>query len=488
MVRNFIGEGSGIFLFNHYQPIHRERLIRLVKSPPWRELLNQPEVLQQLKREKVFPPSPPSQLGGPARYLKDRNGAKVQTLLRSGVRDEEKLLQALADWNSALEGDPSFPILFLGLVLTLDCSFSPRCLYCNQGLLPRRLRLKEWKALIAESAEPIPPYVYITGGEPLILQEEVWGDEGLVAFATQKGCAVNINTNATLITPKVALQLVKVGLSKLHISLDSVDPEVQGELFQGRERIKAVLKGIFNIQIARELLEAYHPLIHINCVLTRKNLFQFPQLLKFLLEIRKIRSPDHPGKITSDPLFGDFALHLIPVGGQENAFLRPTAEEWKQFYTHTWAEAEQIWQEYQTSIGVPEEERRSLIEQYPFANPFSRVNHRMSLEEYCQQSAQGIYWQGALTDRCYVAPSQAFILPDGSQHWCGAHAIKRPPPLGNVLEVGLRENIRRNLNRLARLPSDICANCAGATCVINQAIRNNLIHQIREWLQQPASS
>ncbi|MCD6415081.1 MAG: hypothetical protein J7M08_00070 [Planctomycetes bacterium] len=44
---------------------------------------------------------------------------------------------ALGDWEAALAGGDPFPIVFLGLVLTLDCSFLPRCLYCNQIGLPR---------------------------------------------------------------------------------------------------------------------------------------------------------------------------------------------------------------------------------------------------------------------------------------------------------------------------------------------------------------
>jgi MoaA/NifB/PqqE/SkfB family radical SAM enzyme len=419
-----------------------------------------------------------------AQYLKERNAERVQALIRAGGADERVLLQALGDWKAAVAENARFPIVFFGLVLTIDCSFHPRCLYCNQARLPRRLGLEEWKGLIAEVAEPIPPYLYITGGEPLLLKEKVWGDDGLVAFATERGCAVNINTNAALITPRAALQFVKLGLAKLHISLDSADPQVQGDLFQGQERVEAVWRGLFNVQVARELLGASHPVIHINCVLTRRNLFQFPDLLRFLLEIRPIRSANFDGRITDDPAFSDFAFHLIPVGGNENAFLRPTAGEWKRFYTETWEEAEQVWQEYQRSIGVPEEERRSLAEQVPFANPFQRVNHQMTLEEYCEQAARGVYWQGALTEHCYVAPTQAYVLPDGSQHWCGAHAIRRPPPLGNVLEAPVRETIRRNLDDLSALPSCHCANCAGATCVINQSIEQGLQNQVSEWLKE----
>ena len=457
-------------------PQHRERLNWLLRQSEWQYTLASID-LGKLRSEVLRPSSPPSQLMGAAQYLLQRNRERMRCILRNGVTDEEKLVEILADWENALVGDENFPILFLGLVLTLDCSFDPvRCLYCNQSWLPQRLGLDDWKAIIEEVSKPTPPYIYLTGGEPLLLGEQVWGDEGLVAFATRLGCAVNINTNAELISPKVALNLVKSGLARIHISLDSVDPQVQGQIFRSRERVDKVLRGIFNLQIARELLGASHPQIHINCVITNLNLFQFPSLLRFLLEIREA-SPDNL-------LSGDFAFHLIPVGGAENASLRPNAEQWRKFYTETWAEAEKVWREYQTSLGITESERKSLTEWAPFANPFLRVSHRGGLDEYCEQAAKGVYWATALTKRCYVAPTQAFVLPDGSQHWCGAHAIRRPLPLGNVRDGGVRENIRRNISKLRQLPNEFCSNCAGATCAINQSVERLLREQVKADVAQ----
>ncbi len=472
--------------FSHYQDRHAERLRALVEGPQWKGLLAREPALRQWKAEVRVPRSAPAQQAAASQYLKTRNAERVKALLRQDVRDQTALVKALGSWETALAGDDRFPIVFLGLVLTLDCFFLPRCLYCNQTWLPRRLTGGEWKALLEEAAEPAPPYVYLTGGEPLQLGSEVWGDDGLVAFATRLGSAVNINTNAVLITPQVALQFVKVGLARLHISVDSADPQVQAELFQGRDRADAVWRGIFNVQIAREVLGTNHPQIHINCVLTARNLFGFPDLLRYLLEIRRVRSDDSAGKITEDPLFRDFAFHLIPVGGSENALLRPTAEEWKRFYTETWDEAEQVWQDYQKAVGVPEADRKPLAAHVPYASPFLRADHAMSLDEYCEQAARGNYWQGALTERCYVAPTQAFVLPDGSQHWCGAHAIRRPRPLGNVQQSGLRESIRANLGRLAECPNQFCTGCAGATCVINQGTRRDLTSQVAEWLKECA--
>ncbi len=465
-------------LFDRYQPVQRERLRRLVGMPEWASLLERGAALERMREAVRIPPSAPYQQIQANKYLRERNGDRTLGLLGDGVTEEKVLLSALGDWETALSGDDPFPIAFLGLVLTLDCSFLPRCLYCNQISMPRVLGLPDWKALVAEAASPIPPYVYLTGGEPLMLCAEVWGDHGLVAFATDLGCAVNINTNAALITPSVALQLVKVGTARLHISLDADDAGVQDGLLGAADRMDAVQKGIFNIQVAREVLGVNHPEIHINCVLTAQNIFQFPDLLRFLLAARL------PPPAGSRSLLTDFAFHLIPVGGGENSLLRPTAKEWKRFHTETWAEAEEIWRTHLTDLGVPAREQGSLADHVPFANPWLRADHGMSLDEYCDLAGRGEYWQGALTDRCYVAPTQAFVLPDGSQHWCGAHAIRRPEPIGNVLEAGLRENIRRNISRLKEHPNESCTGCAGATCVINQAAERNLREQVATWIEE----
>ncbi|MGQ9462962.1 MAG: radical SAM protein [Candidatus Fervidibacter sp.] len=309
----------------------------------------------------------------------------------------------------------------------------------------------------------------------MLLGWQIWGDDGLVAFATKLGCAVNINTNGELIAPKVALNLVKAGLSRVHISLDSHEKQLQAKIFGSEERVERVLNGIFNLQIARELLGVRHPQIHINCVLTNMNLFKFPSLLRFLLDIRE--AP------LDDPLSGEFAFHLIPVGGIENANLRPNAEQWRQFFIKTWSEAEKLWQEYQETLGIPANERKSLTEWLPFSNPFLRVNHKGGLDKYCEHASKGIYWATALTKRCYVAPTQSFILPDGSQHWCGAHAVRRPPALGDVRQGGVRANIRRNIAKLKELPNEFCVNCAGATCAINQSVERLLSEQVKARLK-----
>ena len=470
-------------MFRYYQPDQQEALKALYNSPEWSEVIGDAGVLDHARAGVRTPPAPPSQVTGIAPYLEQNNGPRVRLELLAGARDAEGLAHEMGSWQHILQSGEDFPILFLGLVLTMDCSFRPRCLYCNQGYLPTRMKLDDWIAVLGEAARPIPPYVYLTGGEPLALGEEVWGDNGIADTAAKLGCAVNINTNATLITPLIALQLVRMGISKLHISMDTADTIVQDELFGAPGRAEAAWRGIANIQIAREILGVNHPVIHINCVLSSRNLFQFPALLKRLLEVRKTRSKAE-GPIQQDPVFGDFAFHLIPIGGLQNDGIRPTAGEWRRFYTETWDQAEAVWRDYQTSVGILEADHKSLERQMPFANPFRRVDHRMTLDEYCEEAARGVYWRSALASHCYLGPSQAFVLPDGSQHWCGGHAIRRPAPIGNVLDASLRQNIRQSAARLAALPTNECTGCAGATCVINQSIETTLVGRVTEWLNE----
>jgi MoaA/NifB/PqqE/SkfB family radical SAM enzyme len=362
------------------------------------------------------------------------------------------------------------------MTVTLDCSFKPRCLYCNQAHLPTLLGMEDWKRLIEEAAIPDPPYVYISGGEPLLLGEAIWGDHGLAIHAARLGCAVNINTNAALISPRVAMHIVKSGVSRVHISLDAAAPEIQAVLFRRPARVGAVWRGIRNLLIARETLGSDHPRIHINCVLTRLNLDSVPALLRAVWSMR----PVPPGAARS---LDDFAFHLIPVGGQSNASLRPSAEQWRRFYTETWDEAGRVWQAEQESAGVAEPDLQPLDAVVPFANPFLRVDHHMTLDKYCEVAAQGVYWQGALCEACWVAPTQAYVLPDGSQHWCGGHAIRRPEPMGDVRDACLRANIRAGVEHLSRLPGPECAGCAGATCVINQATVSALRAHVRDLLE-----
>ncbi|MEW6750433.1 MAG: radical SAM protein [Candidatus Latescibacterota bacterium] len=463
-----------------YTPSHRAELEELLASDPWQEAFAH-GLVEQVRNQRQEPGKTLDYIGTVVDQLVELNGERVQGLLAAGEKDPEILAVHLGRWPSGLAGR-NLRISFLGLNVTSECNFQPRCIYCNQPAVEAGVDVEGWKRLIAEVTavnQGRGPYLYITGGEPLLLGEQIWGEDGLVRFASQRGAAVNVNTNAYLITPEVALRLVQAGTAKLHISLDAPDEEVQNELLGG-DRMRRVLQGIYNVQLARDLVGALHPEVHTNCVLTNRNLDLFPDLFRFILQKRKqLTDRKHP-------LFQDLFPHVIPVGGRSNDHLRPSSAGFRRFYEEVWPEVCRIWTQYQEEIGVPAEMRGVLFGY--FSNPFLRVEHEGGLEAYVETSAAGRYGSLALPDYCYVAPTQGSFTPDGLQFRCGSHAIRRLLPIGRAGEGSFFENTRAGVAALDGLPcEEHCHGCALATLYINQSVARKLRERTGEMVKAAAA-
>ena len=461
---------------SHYTRGHREELERLLRSPHWQATLRS-GLVEEVKGEKLAPGAIRNFIDTVVNQLFGFNQEKAKATAAQGCTDKDLLLRTLSRWPQALDGRD--PVLsFLGLNLTADCNSRPRCLYCNQPWVESLVDREGWKRVLEEVTAPAGgpgPYVYITGGEPLLLGEDLWGDGGLVRYASERGAGVNVNTNAALLTPEVALRFIKAGLARLHISLDAADPTVQDAL-RGAGTFDRVAEAIYNVQLARDLIGVSYPVIHTNCVLTKRNLDLFPQLLAFVLEKHK-----QTGE-REDPLFNDLFPHLIPVGGQSNDHLRPSDGEFRRFYEEVWPQACRLWDEYQEKVAVPAEKRRPLFGY--FSSPFLRVEHRGGLEAYALASAEGRYGRLALSRSCYVAPTQASFRPDGSQYRCGSHAIRGILPIGNIRERGVLANIRAAVDGLDDLPTEEqCYGCALATLYINQAVEAKLKEKVESLLR-----
>jgi len=460
-----------------YAEDHARRLAALLETEEWQEAVHGGAV-QAASDQLLTPPRTANVFALPVEQLKALNEAAVRAKIAAGERDEERLLQVLGAWPR--EWPPDFPVRlsFVGLCLTLRCDMTPRCLYCNQRPVAERMTLADWRELIRSltPGDGDGPYLYLTGGEPLLLGEALWGECGLLRVAHAAGAACNLNTNALALNPRAALGLVSAGLGRVHISLDTHLPQVQDRIGAGPGGWHQVLRGICNLQIAKALLQTAHPVIHINCVLTRLNADHFPDFLRFLLGLK----PQ-----VAEGLSSDFDLHLVPVGGEQNAALRLTAEEYVRFFTETWARADAVWQEYLAEREVPDDQRKPLHEKIPFLSPFHRVEQGGDLRAWAEAAARGHPAALAMTQRCYVAPTQGFVLPDGSQFWCGGHSTSRPPPLGNVRESGFRGNLRRAVGEMTSLPGPYCHTCPGATQAINRSVENALRQTIREWMAPP---
>lgn len=474
--------------FDHFAPEHSARLQGLLGEPDWQEVLHD-GTLAAAARDLTAPPPIANVFALPVEQLKALNGARVQALIAAGERDEERLLAELGTWPAQWPAELPVRLSFVGINLSFACDMQPRCVYCNQQAVTECVTVEDWKRVLrslkpagpianeatpADSSKPAEGvYVYFSGGEPLLLGEDLWGPEGLIRTAGEAGAACNVNTNALTLTPRAALGLVSSGTGRLHISLDTHRAEIGDAIFQAPGRWAQTLRGLLNVQIAKSLLGVTHPVIHLNCVLTRLNADDFPAFLRFLLDMK----PLVPGGLSPDLDF-----HLIPVGGAQNDSLRLTAEQYERFFTETWAAADAVWQAYQAEREVPEGERKSLHEKMPFLSPYHRVQQHGDLRQWSRNAAAGLPGALALCERCYVAPTQGFLLPNGAQYWCGGHAISRPEPVGDFLAQGIAENIQQALEGLAKLPGASCRTCPGATQAINQTVEGRLRQTIREWL------
>jgi MoaA/NifB/PqqE/SkfB family radical SAM enzyme len=465
-------------IFQDYSPEHEAELEELVASDRWQRTIDS-GLVEEVKQGRIEPNPTRDYVTTVISQLLEFNEDKVKGLVAQGNIDEEYLFDVISTWPDNFDGkDPK--LSFFGINLSTNCNFDPnRCIYCNQALIDSLGDMDIWKSILKEvtsNSGEEGPYVYFTGGEPLLLADKLYGDDGLIRYATEHGAGVNVNTNATMLTPEVALKLIKSGLGKLHISLDSPIRETQNIIYNA-DRYDKIIRGIYNLQIARDLVGVEYPVVHTNCVLTNLNYKQFPDLLEFILDKRK------RVKSKANPLIQDLMTHVIPMGGEDNKNLRLSEDEFRGFYSGIWQDAKQKWTEYQDNIGISEESRITLFGF--FSSPFERVEHKGGIDAYVEMSAQGIYSKLALSPKCYVAPTQASIAPDGTQYLCGSHAIHLKSPTGNVTKSGIFDSIRANIPVVSELPKeDYCSNYALATLYINQSVESKLKKRVTELVKE----
>ncbi len=114
----------------------------------------------------------------------------------------------------------------------------------------------------------------LTGGEPL-LRKDIYD---IVKYAKDIGFEVTIATNGTLISREAARRLSSLDITGVAISLDFMEPELQ-DRFRGKHGAwKKALEGMENA--VREGLY-----LQVNIALSRLNLQELPQLLRFADEL-----------------------------------------------------------------------------------------------------------------------------------------------------------------------------------------------------------
>lgn len=115
--------------------------------------------------------------------------------------------------------------------------------------------------------------ISLTGGEPFLHPDLPL----IVAHVRRAGLVCSANTNGLLLRPTVLQAIGEAGLNSLVVSLDTVNPELY-ERIRGVPLAK-VLRGLMNALDER----ARRPglAVAINCVVSRANFRQLPELVAF---------------------------------------------------------------------------------------------------------------------------------------------------------------------------------------------------------------
>lgn len=187
------------------------------------------------------------------------------------MRSEQELAREIFGSDGVLAvGDHSLvaPLVILWEV-TRRCNL--RCLHCmnRSGEATEELTTEQARHLVRETAEARAPYIFWSGGEPLLRRDLF----DLVGYARGLNVGNVLITNGTLLTRDIVRKAKEVGILKVEVNLDSHD-EATYDRFRGHP-------GAFRDSLAGiEALVTEKMPARANAVLTKVNIDHVPEIVE----------------------------------------------------------------------------------------------------------------------------------------------------------------------------------------------------------------
>jgi len=155
----------------------------------------------------------------------------------------------------------------------LKCSFCYASCNCTKGDGDsREVSTAEAKKIIDRIADEAKvPSVSFTGGEPTLRADL----PELIRYARKKKMRVNLITNGTLSTRKLAGKLIRAGLNSVQISLEGPSPAIHDSITGVAGSFERTMEGIRNFRSS-----GIHT--HTNTTINRKNLEHLDGLLSLV--------------------------------------------------------------------------------------------------------------------------------------------------------------------------------------------------------------
>ena len=162
----------------------------------------------------------------------------------------------------------------IAIIPTYRCNLN--CVSCGQrgesgfvvsqpSFTDKELTTGEIKSFIEEVAH-FKPYIYFTGGEPL-LRDDIFE---LISFASSKSLLTGLNTNCTLLANK-ADEVIRSGLEYIYASLDA--PEMINDHIRVGKKpsSSSAVAGIKAVEQARRKFRTMLPIIEIRSTIMEEN-------------------------------------------------------------------------------------------------------------------------------------------------------------------------------------------------------------------------
>ncbi|RLG27845.1 hypothetical protein DRO30_03555 [Candidatus Bathyarchaeota archaeon] len=155
--------------------------------------------------------------------------------------------------------------------VTYRCNL--KCIHCYEPESGEEMSTDEVLDLIDQAADLRVPHISFGGGEPL-LRKDIFT---LIKYAGDRGIAVELLSNGTLIDEAVVEKLVDCGLRAVSVSLDSPNAEVHNAIRRS-DCFDAVIDAIK--AMVRQGIR-----VEVNSAFTKLNLREFPGVAKLSKEL-----------------------------------------------------------------------------------------------------------------------------------------------------------------------------------------------------------
>ena len=160
--------------------------------------------------------------------------------------------------------------------LTYRCPL--QCPYCSNPLnfahYPDELSTAEWQRVLSEAAALGVVQSHFSGGEPL-LRPDI---SQIVSHAHAEGLYTNLSTGGTLLTEKLAGELLRAGLDSLQVSIQDADAVSSDRMAGGAPSFEK------KIQAAR-LVKSAGLSLTLNMVLQRQNIERIEAMITLAEEL-----------------------------------------------------------------------------------------------------------------------------------------------------------------------------------------------------------